>query len=409
MTTDTTPPPETDRAALKTQRTNKVAVQAKPPPKSAWAGAVLPGLGHVLTGRWVDGLGMSLITFVVLWAAKNFPTEIGRLHGPGVPDFAIHPWVALVAFAVVTGLLWWRAIAYAKGPKPRDPDAPESQWDVVSKQFVKNRVGVLGGYFVLSMLLMAVLTPFIAPFDPDQRKVGEALLAPEWAYLMGTDKFGRDLFSRVMYGGRISLSIGFIAVFLAGTIGTAVGTVAGYFGGWIDKVLMWCTDLILSLPRLVLLLAIVGLFQAAGAQSLFLLVVVLGLTGWMGIARIVRSQVLSLKEQEFIQASKALGLSSARIIVRHLVPNTLAPIIVYASLAIGSTILVEAGLSFLGLGVPPPTATWGSIVNDGREYLRTAPWITVFPGLMIVIAVMSFNLLGDGLRDALDPKLRGRE
>ena len=409
MTTDTTPPPETDRAALKTQRTNKVALQAKPPPKAAWAGAALPGLGHLLTGKWVDGVGMSLITFLVLWAAKNFPTEIGRLHGPGVPDFAIHPWVALVAFFGVVGVLWWRAIAYARGPKPRDPDAPESQWDVVSKQFVKNRVGVLGGYFVVGMLLMAVLTPFIAPFDPDQRKVGEALLGPEWAYLMGTDKFGRDLFSRVMYGGRISLSIGFIAVILAGTIGTAVGTVAGYFGGPVDKILMWCTDLILSLPRLVLLLAIVGLFQAAGAQSLFLLVVVLGLTGWMGIARIVRSQVLSLKEQEFIQASKALGLSSARIIVRHLVPNTLAPIIVYASLAIGSTILVEAGLSFLGLGVPPPTATWGSIVNDGREYLRTAPWITVFPGLMIVIAVMSFNLLGDGLRDALDPKLRGRE
>lgn len=411
MSTETAPPPTeappTD--ALKTQATNKVRVQAEPPPKPAWAGVALPGLGHLLTGQWVDGVGLLMVTFVVLWAGKNFPTLIGRLSGPGVPEFAWHPWVALVAFVVMVGVLWWRAIAYAKGPPARDPNAPESQWDVISKQFVKNRVGVLGGYLVACMLLMAVLTPFIAPYDPDELKVGEALLSPEWQYLMGTDKFGRDLFSRVMYGGRISLSIGFIAVFLAGTIGTTVGTVAGYFGGWVDKVLMWCTDLILSLPRLVLLLAIVGLFQAAGAQSIFLLVVVLGLTGWMGIARIVRSQVLSLKEQEFIQASQALGLSDARIIARHLVPNTLAPIIVYASLAIGSTILVEAGLSFLGLGVPPPTATWGSIVNDGREFLRTAPWITIFPGLMIVIAVMSFNLLGDGLRDALDPKLRGRE
>ena len=172
---------------------------------------------------------------------------------------------------------------------------------------------------------------------------------------------------------------------------------------------MWFTDLLLSLPRLVFLLAIIGMYRAAGAQSIFLIVVVLGITGWMGIARIVRSQVLSLKEQEFVQATRALGLKPARIILRHIIPNALAPVIVYASLAIGSTILVEASLSFLGLGVPPPTSTWGAIVNDGREYLRTAWWITLFPGLMIVAAVMSFNLLGDGLRDALDPKLRGRE
>ncbi|MEC8425252.1 MAG: ABC transporter permease, partial [Myxococcota bacterium] len=190
---------------------------------------------------------------------------------------------------------------------------------------------------------------------------------------------------------------------------TAIGAIAGYFGGVVDKGLMWFTDLLLSLPRLVFLLAIIGMYRAAGAQSIFLIVVVLGITGWMGIARIVRSQVLSLKEQEFVQATRALGLKPARIILRHIIPNALAPVIVYASLAIGSTILVEASLSFLGLGVPPPTSTWGAIVNDGREYLRTAWWITLFPGLMIVVAVMSFNLLGDGLRDALDPKLRGRE
>ncbi len=187
-----------------------------------------------------------------------------------------------------------------------------------------------------------------------------------------------------------------------------MGTAAGYFGGWIDGALMWLVDLLLSLPRLVLLLAIVGFFRASGAQSLFLIVAILGLTGWMGVSRIVRSTVLSLKEQDFIQACRALGLPTWRIMLLHLVPNTLAPVIVYASLAIGSTILVEAALSFLGLGVPPPTATWGAIVNDGREYMRSAPWITIFPGLMIVAAVMSFNLLGDGLRDALDPRLRGR-
>jgi peptide/nickel transport system permease protein len=394
---------------MKTQKTNKVAVVLPPPPPQAWAGALLPGLGHLLTGRAVDGLGLLLNTGVLVWALFGLGRLMERLAAPGTPGFAWHPYVAILAFLGAGALLWGRAVAYAKGPRPRNPDAPERQLDIIGRQFVKNRVGVMGGYCVIAMILMAFLAPFIAPFDPDAIDVGEKLAGPSWGYLMGTDEFRRDIFSRVMYGGRISLSIGFIAVFLAGTIGTTVGAIAGFYGGWLDKLLMWFTDMIISLPRLVLLLAIVGFFRAAGAQSLFLIVFILGLTGWMGIARIVRSQVLSLKEQEFVQASRALGLTSGRIILRHLVPNTLAPIIVYGSLAIGSTILVEASLSFLGLGVPPPTATWGSIVNEGREHLRSAWWITLFPGLMIVFAVMSFNLLGDGLRDALDPKLRGRE
>jgi peptide/nickel transport system permease protein len=261
---------------------------------------------------------------------------------------------------------------------------------------------------VVFIMAVAVLTPFLAPFDPDRLEVGPKLAPPGWAHWMGTDEFRRDLFSRVLYGARISLSIGFVAVALSATIGTALGAIAGFFGGWTDRIIMFVTDMILSLPRLVLLLAIVGFFRAAGAQSLFLIVVILGLTGWMGVARIVRSQVLSIKELDYIQATVALGIPTPRVIYRHIVPNVLAPVIVYSSLAVGSTILVEASLSFLGLGVPPPTATWGSLVNDGREYLRTAWWITLFPGLLIVFSVMSFNLLGDGLRDALDPKLRGR-
>ena len=264
----------------------------------------------------------------------------------------------------------------------------------------------MGGYLVLVLILLALITPMITPYNPLLIDVGGQLSAPGWRHLMGTDEFRRDIFSRVMYGARISLAIGFIAVSISATLGTAIGAISGYFGGLVDQALMWVTDLLLSLPRLVLLLAIIGFFRAAGAQSLFLIVVVLGLTGWMGVARIVRSQVLSLKEQAFIQAARGMGLPTRILLLRHLIPNCLAPVIVYGSLAIGSTILVEASLSFLGLGVPPPTPTWGNIVNDGREYLRSAWWITMFPGGMIVFAVMSFNLLGDGLRDAMDPKTR---
>jgi peptide/nickel transport system permease protein len=395
--------------ALKTQKIAKLKVRkAATGGGAAWAGMVLPGLGHLLTGAWVDGVGYLSLTGVLLWAVAGTGRLLDRLGAPGTPEFRLHAWVAVVGFVGAAAVLWWRAYRRAV-PKPIPDDHIDTWWDETSRQFVKNRVGVLGGYAVFTLILMAILTPFIAPFDPDTIDVGEKLAGPSWGYLMGTDEFRRDVFSRVMYGARISLSIGFVAVFLAGSMGTAIGAIAGYFGGVVDKALMWLTDLLLSLPRLVFLLAIIGFYRAAGAESIFLIVVVLGITGWMGIARIVRSQVLSLKEQEFVQATRALGLGPTRIIVRHIIPNALAPVIVYASLAIGSTILVEASLSFLGLGVPPPTATWGAIVNDGREYLRTAWWITLFPGLMIVAAVMSFNLLGDGLRDALDPKLRGRE
>ncbi len=223
------------------------------------------------------------------------------------------------------------------------------------------------------------------------------------SFLLGTDQYGRDILSRVIYGSRISLSIGFLVVLISVTLGTIVGVSSGYFGGIVDNTLMRVVDILIAFPALFLILIIIATF----GNSIFLIVITLSFTGWMGVARIVRSQVLSLKEQEFILAAKSLGLSNLRIIFRHLVPNTLTPVIVAATLRIGSIILTEAGLSFLGLGVQPPTPSWGNIINEGRDSLLNHWWISTFPGIAILTTVVCFNLIGDGVRDALDPRMRG--
>lgn len=223
------------------------------------------------------------------------------------------------------------------------------------------------------------------------------------SFLLGTDQYGRDILSRVIYGSRISLSIGFLVVLISVTLGTIVGVSSGYFGGIVDNTLMRIVDVLIAFPALFLILIIIATF----GNSIFLIVITLSFTGWMGVARIVRSQVLSLKEQEFILAAKSLGLSNLRIIFRHLVPNTLTPVIVAATLRIGSIILTEAGLSFLGLGVQPPTPSWGNIINEGRDSLLNHWWISTFPGIAILTTVVCFNLIGDGVRDALDPRMRG--
>ena len=256
---------------------------------------------------------------------------------------------------------------------------------------------------MMLLYLVALLTPLIAPFEPNIQNLETGrLLPPSSDHLLGTDKYGRDILSRILYGSRISLFIGFVAVGISLTIGTLVGAVAGFFRGAIDTALMRFVDVLLSFPRLVLLLAVIALFQ----PSIFLLVAVLGFTGWMGTARIVRGEVLSLREREYIVAARALGFSAPRTIFFHILPNVMAPIIVAATLNIGNTIMIEASLSFLGLGVQPPTASWGSMINQGREVLSHAWWVATFPGFAILSTVVCFNLVGDGLRDALDPRLR---
>ncbi len=333
---------------------------------------------------------------VVAWAVvAGFP-RLGALLSPaaGAPDTAVHTVLGLAA-------MLWALAAALRTFRPRPPTD-------FSRQFAKNHAAVIGMNGALLLGLLTLVTPMIAPFDPIQLDVGPHLAAPSAAHWLGTDEFGRDCLSRCLYGARVSLVIGFVAVSIAASVGTTIGTLAGFYGGLLDRALMWATDLLLSLPRLVLVLALVGVFRPQGATRAFVLVAILGATGWMGVARMVRAQVLSLREQDFVAAARALGVPTHRILLRHLVPNVLAPVIVFASLAVGSTMLAEAALSYLGLGVAPPTATWGALVSEGREVMRTAPWVTFVPGLLIGFAVMSFNLIGDGLRDALDPRLRGR-
>lgn len=365
--------------------------------------AILPGTGHLVRREWMLGLMLALtwgLCIMTVFLAGDRIREVfsdDRLPVDGV--------LAVITLGLLLVGVWGWSLYDLKVRAARVRKRfGETQWSIAARQFRRNRLAMAGLVVMLLLYVVTFLTPLIAPYNPIAQGdiVATRYLAPSTDHLMGTDKFGRDIFSRVLYGARISLSIGFIAVGLGVVLGGAIGALAGYFGKWTDAALMRFTDMMLSFPRLILLIVIIALFE----PSIWLVVTVLGLTGWMGIARIVRGEVLSLREREFVQAAKVLGMSDTRIIMRHILPNTLAPVIVYATLGIGNTILVEAALSFLGLGVQPPTPSWGNMINDGRDALLRAWWISTFPGLAIVLTVTAFNLLGDGLRDALDPRMR---
>ncbi len=276
-----------------------------------------------------------------------------------------------------------------------------SLWSAGWARFRKNRLGMAGAIIVLLLYLVAILAPVLTPYDPVSHGdlPGMRHQPPSMGHPLGTDKFGRDILTRMIYGSRISLTVSFLAVTLSVVLGSFIGAAAGYSGGIMDAVLMRIVDALMSIPRLFLLLTCIALFS----RSLLLVTVLLGATGWMGTARLVRGQILSLKNREFVSAAEALGAGSRRIILRHLIPNALTVIIVSATLRIGLIILVEASLSFLGLGVPPPTPSWGMMVYEGREVLLDAWWVSTFPGLSIVVTVVAYNLLGDGLRDSFDP------
>lgn len=384
--------------------------------RSAWAGLAWPGLGHLLGGDTVEGLGLGSLVLLLVFAAHQLPALLGQAMHPHALPASGDPWevaaevlasplVPIVAWVATAASLWLTAWDYLR-PRARAVPGTDPLADLAAS-LRRQRAGVVGLYMVLFVVVLALLAPALAPFDPLAIDTGDSLAPPGSAHLMGTDELRRDVLSRVLYGARISLGTGLLAVTLAATLGALAGAAAGYFGGLTDKVIGFVIDVLLSLPRLVLLLAVVGTVRVSGARGLLVVVLVLGLTGWMGIARLVRGQVLSLREAEFVLAGRALGLPAWRIVLRHVLPNTIAPVIVFASLTVGSTILVEAALSFLGIGVSPPTPTWGGLVMGGKDLVRTAWWISTFPGLMIVLTVTGFNLLGDGLRDALDPRTRG--
>jgi peptide/nickel transport system permease protein len=270
------------------------------------------------------------------------------------------------------------------------------------KALARNRLALVGGVVVVCLALLAGLAGFIAPWDPNRPDVKQILDPPSKRHLFGTDQLGRDVLSRMLFGARVSLAVGFVSVGIAATIGILLGAAAGYHGGLVDAVIMRLVDLVLVFPRFFLLLAVLAFLK----PSIWTIMAVIGLTGWMGVARLVRAEFLALKEREFVLWSQAVGAGAFRIIWRHILPNAMAPVLVAMTLGIPAAILTESGLSFLGLGVQPPHATWGNMLTEGKDTIELAWWLSVYPGLAILVTVLSYNLFGEGIRDALDPRLR---
>jgi peptide/nickel transport system permease protein len=266
----------------------------------------------------------------------------------------------------------------------------------------RNRLAVVGGIVVLLLVALAVLAPMLAPWDPNRPDIKKILAEPSRSHPLGTDQLGRDVLSRMLHGSRVSLAVGFVSVGIATGIGIVLGSLAGYNGGRIDGFIMRLVDLMLVFPRFFLLLAVLAFLR----PSIWTIMAVIGLTGWMGVTRLVRAEFLALKEREFVVWSQSVGASGFRVIWRHILPNAMAPVLVAMTLGIPAAILTESGLSFLGLGVQPPYATWGNILNEGKDTIEIGWWLSFYPGIAILVTVLSYNLLGEGIRDALDPRLR---
>ena len=272
---------------------------------------------------------------------------------------------------------------------------------IIGKRFSNNRLSVIGAVTVLLLITISLLAPFIAPYDPTAIDVRHTLSPPSKTHLLGTDELGRDLLSRIIWGSRVSLKVGFVAVGIAIVIGIVIGAIAGFYGGKVDAILMRFVDIMLAFPTFFLILAVIAILE----PNIFTIMAVIGITSWMDVARLVRAEFLSLKERDFVGAARAVGVSDTRLIFRHILPNALSPVFVAATFGVAGAILIESGLSFLGLGVQPPDPSWGNILTAGKDNIEIAWWLSLYPGLAILITVLSYNLVGEGLRDALDPRL----
>ncbi|MBF0557288.1 MAG: ABC transporter permease [Nitrospirae bacterium] len=272
---------------------------------------------------------------------------------------------------------------------------------IIWRRFRENPLSVTGLAIILVLAMVAVFAPFIAPYKPTAINVYNVLSPPDTAHLFGTDDLGRDVLSRMIWGSRASLKVGFFAVGIAITIGIVLGAIAGFYGGVIDGLIMRFVDIMLAFPTFFLILAVIAIVE----PSLPTIMAIIGVTSWMDVARLVRAEFLSLKERDFVSSARAIGASDFRIIFKHIIPNALSPVFVSATFGIAGAILIESGLSFLGLGVQPPEPSWGNILTSGKDNITVAWWLSLFPGLAILVTVLSYNLVGEGLRDALDPRL----
>ena len=268
--------------------------------------------------------------------------------------------------------------------------------------FYKNKLMLAGGGIILLLLIISLLAPWLAPYDSGQIDLTNVLTSPSMKHLCGTDQLGRDVLSRMIWGARISLMVGFVATGIAIIIGAILGAVSGYYGGWVDSVIMRFVDIMLCFPTFFLILAVIAFLE----PSIWNIMIIIGLTGWMGVTRLVRADFITLRERDFVKAAQAIGASDMRIIFLHILPNSMASILVAATLGIAGAILTESALSFLGIGVQPPTPSWGNILTAGKDNIDIAWWLSLYPGLAILITVVGYNLLGEGIRDLLDPRLK---
>ncbi|MBI4279566.1 MAG: ABC transporter permease [Armatimonadetes bacterium] len=292
--------------------------------------------------------------------------------------------------------------ARGRAASSRRPAPARGRVAIFFRLLRRNRAAVGGGIVILAIILLTLLAPVVAPYPYQRQDFSKYLAPPARAHLFGTDEQGRDILSRVIYGGRVSLPLGLIAVSIAAVFGFVFGATAGYFGGWTDTAVMRGMDIMLAFPTILLALAIITILGPGVTNTM----IAVGISAIPVYTRVVRGTVLSVKQMEYVSAAQAVGASRLRIIARHILPNSFAPVMVLATTGTATAIITSAALSFIGLGAQPPTPEWGSLLSSGREYLRHAPWMSIFPGLAIMVAVMAINLLGDGLRDALDPRLR---